>query len=271
LDEKSFDKRWFFRNLKEVVKRRGSLVALRLNKMSELERVVKTPIGCQFCQSHHRSLFDSLSKEELESVELVKSCTRYKKGQALFHEGTRPLGVFCVNKGRIKVYRLGIDGKEQIIKVSAAGDLLGYKALISDQHYNLSAEALDECLICFVPKEDFLELLKPGGQFYMDVLKAVCEENGLMASKMTEMAQRSVRQRAALTLLMLKDTYGIEQNEEGEIEINLTREDLANIVGTATESLIRLLNDFKKEELIETKGRRIRILDAPGLVQVSKR
>ena len=88
---------------------------------------------------------------------------------------------------------------------------------------------------------------------------------------MTQMAQLSVRQRLAVALLMLKDTYGIEQKEAGEVEINLSREDLSNIVGTATESLIRLLNEFKKEELIVTKGRKIRILDAPGLLTVSSR
>ncbi|MFT6996296.1 MAG: CRP-like cAMP-binding protein [Cryomorphaceae bacterium] len=239
--------------------------------MSSLQISSHSSLACEFCQSNHRSLFGSLSDSERKSVGVGKTCTKYKKGQVLFHEGTRPLGVFCVNKGRIKVYRLGIDGKEQIIKISASGDLLGYKALISDQHYNLSAEALDDCVVCFVPKEDFLELLKPGGSFYTDILKAVCEENGIMASKMTEMAQRSVRQRAALSLLMLKDTYGIEHEQEGEIEINLTREDLANIIGTATESLIRLLNEFKKENLIETKGRKIRILNSKGLLLASKR
>lgn len=239
--------------------------------MAERNKIATTSLACEFCQSHHRSLFGSLPKEEMETLELGKTCTKYKKGQVLFHEGTRPLGVFCVNSGRIKVYRLGMDGKEQIIKVSASGDLLGYKALLSSQHYNLSAEALDDCVVCFVPKEDFLKLLTPGSSFYMDLLKAVCEENGEMATKMTQMAQRSVRQRAALTLLMLNDTYGLEQDQEGDIEINLTREDLANIVGTATESLIRLLNEFKKEGLIETKGRKIRILDPKGLLLVSKR
>lgn len=239
--------------------------------MTEKNKIATASVACEFCQSHHRSLFGSLPKEEMDTLEMGKTCTRYKKGQVLFHEGTRPLGVFCVNSGRIKVYRLGMDGKEQIIKVSASGDLLGYKALLSSQHYNLSAEALDDCVVCFVPKEDFLKLLKPGSSFYMDLLKAVCEENGEMATKMTQMAQRSVRQRAALTLLMLNDTYGLEQHQEGDIEINLTREDLANIVGTATESLIRLLNEFKKEGLIETKGRKIRILDPKGLLLVSKR
>jgi CRP/FNR family transcriptional regulator len=215
-------------------------------------------------------MFGDLTGKELAIMNSNKTCTRYKKGQALFHEGTRPLGVFCVNGGTIKVYQLGIDGKEQITKVSAAGDLLGYKALISEQHYSHSAEALEDCIVCFIPKDDFLKLLEPGTKFHMDLLKALCEEHSVMSSKMTQMAQRSVRQRLALTLLMLKDTYGIEQDMEGTIEINLTREDLANIVGTATESLIRLINQFKKESLVETSGRKIRILDPKGLILASQ-
>lgn len=204
-------------------------------------------------------------------IDRGKTCTRYKKGQVLFHEGTRPLGVFCVNSGRIKVYRIGLDGKEQITRVSAAGDLLGYKAMISEHHYEQTAEALDDCIVCFVAKDDFLSLLRPNTAFYMDLLKKVCDENAEMANKMTQMAQQSVRQRLALSLIMLKDTYGIEQGTQGNIEINLTREDLANIVGTATESLIRLLNEFKKEELIETQGRKIRVLNADGLMMASRR
>jgi len=206
----------------------------------------------------------------MERVQRGKTCTRYKKGQVLFHEGTRPLGVFCVNSGRIKVYRVGMDGKEQITRISAAGDLLGYKALLSEQHYAQTAEALDDCIVCFVAKEDFLSLLHPDSSFYMDLLKAVCDENSQMAEKMTRMAQQSVRQRLALTLVMLKETYGIEQDTDGDIEINLTREDLANIVGTATESLIRLLQGFKKDGLIETRGRKIRVLDTEGLIATSK-
>lgn len=229
------------------------------------------PTACEFCTSHHRSLFGTLGGEDMARVERGKTCTRYKKGQVLFHEGTRPLGVFCVNSGRIKVYRVGMDGKEQITRVSAAGDLLGYKALLSEQHYEQSAEALDDCVVCFVAKDDFLSLLRPDTRFYMDLLKKVCLENTEMASKMTQMAQQSVRQRLALTLIMLKDTYGIEHETTGEIQINLTREDLANIVGTATESLIRLLNDFKKENLIETQGRKIKVLNADGLLSASRR
>jgi CRP/FNR family transcriptional regulator len=217
----------------------------------------------------HRSVFANLNGAEIETLNKNKSCTLYKKGQALFHMNTRPLGVFCVNSGTIKVYRVGVDGKEQIIKVSAGGDLLGYKALLSSQQYEHTAVALEDCVVCFIPKEEFLKLLQPESQFYMTLLKAVCEEHSQITNRMTQMAQMSVRQRLALTLLMLKDTYGIEQKQQGEIEINLSREDLSNIVGTATESLIRLLNQFKKEGLISSKGRKIKILNESGLAKAS--
>ena len=239
-------------------------------KNSDERKIVDLGVGCEFCKSQHRSLLKSLSGEEKRLLDANKTCTRYRKGQVLFHEGTRPLGVFCVNAGTIKVFRHGIDGKEQIIKVSKAGDLLGYKALISEQHYAHSAQALEDCVVCFIPKEDFLKLLEPGSKFYMDLLKAVCSEHEEVSARMTEMAQRSVRQRLALTLIMLKDTYGVEQDVEGTIEINLTREDLANIVGTATESLIRLLNQFKKDGLISSSGRKIKIVNTDGLIQAAR-
>lgn len=239
-------------------------------KISEDKSSIEQGIGCEFCKSQHRSLLKSLTGEERKVIEENRTCTRYRKGQVLFHEGTRPLGVFCVNSGTIKVFRHGLDGKEQIIKVSSGGDLLGYKALISEQHYAHSAQALEDCVVCFIPKEDFLKLLEPGSKFYMDLLKAVCSEHEEISARMTEMAQRSVRQRLALTLIMLKDTYGVEQGMEGDIEINLTREDLANIVGTATESLIRLLNQFKKDNLITSSGRKIKIKDTDGLIHAAR-
>lgn len=206
---------------------------------------------------------------ELSQVTAAKSCTRYKKGQALFHEGTRPLGVFCINEGKVKVYRRGGEGKEQITKISKSGDVLGYKAMISDEHYPVTAETLEDCTICFVPKTDFLQLLIGNEELYKRMMKAVCLEVGVMTENLTYLAQKSVRERLAIALLMLKDTYGIEGEEGEPVEINLMREDLANIVGTATETLIRLLHDFKEEKLITTKGRRINIEDTKGLVKAA--
>jgi CRP-like cAMP-binding protein len=225
-------------------------------------------ISCEDCSSRGQSLFGVLCAHELTNVSDAKSCTNYKKGQVLFHEGTRPLGVFCINKGKVKVYRLGADGKEQIMKITKEGDVLGYKAMISEETYPVTAETLEDCTICFVPKNDFLTLLSENPNFNKKLLQAVCQELGVMSEKLTNLAQKSVRERLAITLLMLKDTYGMEGEKEA-VEINLTREDLANIVGTATETLIRLLHDFKEESLISTKGRKIKVENARGLVKAA--
>jgi CRP-like cAMP-binding protein len=230
----------------------------------------KSPlISCLECTKRDNSLFSCLCSQELSQVSETKSCTLYKKGQVLFHEGTRPLGVFCIHSGKVKVYRRGADGKEQIMKIAREGDVLGYKAMISQEHYPVTAETLDECTICFVPKNDFLHLLSSNSDFNSKLLQAVCHELGIMSEKLTNLAQKSVRERLAISLLSLKDTYGMEEETAEPREINLTREDLANIVGTATETLIRLLHDFKEEKLITTKGRKIRVKDIKGLVKAA--
>ncbi|MFA0964887.1 Crp/Fnr family transcriptional regulator [Roseivirga sp. BDSF3-8] len=230
----------------------------------------QTPnVKCEDCEFRQQSLFGVLCGHELDDLNEAKSCTAYKKGQVLLYEGTRPLGVFCINRGKVKVYKLGIDGKEQIIRIAKEGDILGYKAMISNETYPVTAETLEPCTICFLPKTDFLSLLSNNQEFNQKLLQAVCHELGVMADNLTNLAQKSVRERLAVTLLMLRDTYGIDGERE-EVEINLTREDLANIVGTATETLIRLLHDFKEENLIITKGRKITVTDPKGLVKVGR-
>jgi len=229
----------------------------------------KFNIQCSQCGIHADSRFSKLCQPQIDEVDLSKSCADYRKGQVLFHEGTRPLGVFCVHKGKIKVYKTGYDGKDHIIKLSRPGDLLGYKAMIGEETYPVTAEALEDSQVCFIPKSDFLNILESSPELNHLLLQEACRELGLMADSLTNLAQKSVRERLAVALLMLKDTYGIENSEDdGPVEINLTREDLANIVGTATETIIRLLHDFKEEKLIETKGRKIRVLEPARLVKV---
>ncbi len=227
-------------------------------------------IECSDCQVKGRSKFAGLCEKDLDSISYNKSCAEYKKGQVLFHEGTRPLGVFCINHGKIKVYKVGFDGKEQIIQISKPGDLLGYKAMISEETYPVTAEALEDTKVCFVPKGDFLSILDEAPSFNNMLLREACKELGIMADSLTSLAQKSVRERLAVALLMLKDTYGVDGIDDGPVEINLTREDLANIVGTATETVIRLLHDFKQEKLIETKGRKIRVLEPKQLIKIGQ-
>jgi CRP/FNR family transcriptional regulator len=225
-------------------------------------------IHCEDCKARHGSVFSGLCAHDLSKLNETKSSNVYKKGQILFHEGTRPMGIFCINHGKVKVYKLGADGKEQIIQIAKEGDILGYKSMLGEENYPVSTETLEESNICFVPRNNFIEILEKSPDLYQKLLKKVCQEIGVMTENITNLAQKSVRERLALTLVMLNDTYGMDATENGKVAINLTREDLANIVGTATETLIRLLHDLKDENLIETEGRKITILDTKKLAKI---
>jgi CRP/FNR family transcriptional regulator len=212
-------------------------------------------------------MFHDLPKDDLDILSEHKTCIRYKKGQTLFYEGTRPMGLFCINTGKVKVYKISSEGKEQILKLSKPGDFLGYRALISEEFYNSSATVIEEGAICYIPKADFLTILHKNPDFFRKMAKRVAHELGMMEQKLVTIAQKSVRERLAATLLMLKETYGMDGGDSDLIDIALSREDLANIIGTATETVIRLLSDFKNQELISLQGKKIKVLNSKGLVR----
>lgn len=186
----------------------------------------------------------------------------YKKKEFLFEEGKFPKGVYCINQGKAKVFKRGHDGKEQIVHLAREGDVLGYRALMSNEPYPVSCAALEQCSIVFIPIADFKAILEDQPVLYERLLRQACRELGVMTSNMTNLAQKTVKQRLAIGLLMLKDIYS---ESESEVIISMTREDMANIVGTATESLIRLLNELKTAGVIESVGRKIKIVNVQEL------
>lgn len=224
-------------------------------------------IPCAFCQNITESMFSELSREELDQITTNKTCIRYKKGQTLFYEGTRPLGIFCINTGKVKVFKMSSEGKEQILYLAKPGDFLGYRAMISEEFYNASATVLEEGAICYIPKSSFIKIFNSNPGFFNKVISKLCSDIGVMEEKLVSLAQKSVRERLAATLLMLKETYGMEGENSELIDIALSREDLANIVGTATETVIRLLSDFKSSKIISLEGKKIRVLKPQELVR----
>jgi CRP/FNR family transcriptional regulator len=122
---------------------------------------------------------------------------------------------------------------------------LGYRSLLSEEFYGASSTVIEQAAVCFITESDFLRILSTNSAFLEKMMKAVCHELGVMESKLAEIVQKSVRERLATTILMLKETYGMEGEGSELIDITLSREDLANIVGTATETVIRLLSEFK--------------------------
>lgn len=192
----------------------------------------------------------------------------FKKGQVIFSEGGHPIGLFCVNDGKVKIEHSGIDGKDQIVRMAKGGDVLGYRALLSSERYNASAVALDDTDVCFIPKEPFFNVLKNNPNLSLDIIKMLSTELRKAEDTITDLAQKPVRERMAEALLFLKETYGYEEDDK-TINVVLSREDIANLVGTATETAIRLLSEFKKDDIVESAGKKISIIDLEKLIKTA--
>ena len=215
------------------------------------------------CIARKYNLFRHLTSEELEKVEEVKNPEFHKRGTVLYREGTRITGFYCIQKGILKIYKTGIDGKEQIIRFARKGDLIGFRSIMSNETACTTAEVIEDTFCCYIPGATLIDLVKTNGNFSLELMQLTCKELGEANSFITDIAQKTVRERLAEVLIHLKKDF--DMDEDQFLRISLTREELANIVGTATESVIRLLSEFKQDQLIDLQGRRIKILDFPRL------
>lgn len=224
--------------------------------------------ACATCGSRVTATFSMLTLDETVEVTSLKTCLRFIKGASVFHAGQYPQGVFCVHHGHVKLTRSGADGKEQILRFAGAGDLVGYASVLSDHPYTMNCTAVEESAVCFVPKEMLFRLVRENPLLALRVMQDLSHELEDAERRVVEIAQKSVRERVAEALLVLKETFGLD--EDGEtLKSPLTREEIASIVGTAPESVIRALAEFKTDHLIETEGRTIRLKNVKGLVRTA--
>ncbi|GDX48456.1 Crp/Fnr family transcriptional regulator [Bacteroidota bacterium] len=234
-----------------------------------MHKDTKTPYPtCQFCSSREASVFCDLNHEDLEEINMNKGANHYKKGQVIFEEGFRPQGIFCINEGKIKIAKRGDRGKEQIIRLAKDGDIIGYRALISGENYSASAYALEDSIVCMIPRQQFTETMQRNPALTHKLIYLLTHDLKLAEHKITELAQKPVRERLAESLIMLKQTYGFEKDNK-TLNVVLSREDFANLVGTATETVIRLLSDFNSEKLIQLDGKKISLLNVPKLLSLA--
>jgi CRP-like cAMP-binding protein len=222
---------------------------------------------CNKCSFETGSTFKYLTPEQIESLNFEKDFRNYSRGDILYQEGNRISGFFCINRGIIKVFKTGLDGKEQIIRFAKTGDIIAYRSVLSNEVACTSAKVIEDCLVCFIPSEILVSFIKTNPNYALELLKLACHELGEANSFITDIAQKTVRERLAEVLLFLVNDFGLD--EQKFLMISLTREELSNIVGTATESVIRLLSEFKSDKLVELNGRKIRILDKKGLEKIS--
>jgi len=215
------------------------------------------------------SVLTDLPSDDFKLLTSHKTEQVYKKGEIIFREGAYPAGIFFIIDGKVKKYKLDKDGREQIIYVANTGELLGYHAVLSEDRYPDSAAALEESRIAFVPKEDFLETLQQSELLSRRLLKTLSHEFAVLANSLTLFAQKSVRERLALQLIVLREKYKVNFQSGMPVEINMSRDDLASLVGTARESVVRVLTEFKEMGILETKGRKIIVLDVNKLIGIA--
>lgn len=219
------------------------------------------------CELSGFQLFKKLTEQEFTQLNYDKTCSLYKKGSIIYREGSRLTGFYCVTKGIVKVFKTGIDGKEQIIRFAKKGEIIAYRSLLSEELACTTAKVIEEAVLCHIPYQTLQFLIQSNWQFSHHMLQIVCKELREANDYITDIAQKTVRERLAEVLLLLKDSF--ELDNSNTLQISLTREELANIVGTATESVIRLLSEFKQDKLIELQGRKIKLVNIKALTRVA--
>ena len=229
----------------------------------------RSNIPCESCASRQKSIFCDLNEEILKDFDKNKISNEYKKGSKLFVEGNPPFGLYCINRGKVKLSKIGQDGKESILRIAGPGHVIGHRSLFSDELYMADATALEDAQICFIGKKLIFDLVKDHPSLSLKIIQTLSREMGEAEKKTTSHFQKNVRERLAELLLALKESYGIKEDNRFKLDIKLTREEMASIIGTSPETVIRQMTEFKDEKLIQQDSKVIYILDLERLTEMA--
>lgn len=229
---------------------------------------MENSINCIDVLVKNNSVFSVLKDEEIELLYQNYTCTSFKKNEIIFKESERPSGLICLQQGKVKIYKEGIGGREQIVRMAKPVSFIGYRALFADENHIASAQAIETSLVCTIAKAALEQILRNNSEFALRIIKSLANELGFANKRTVTLTQKHIRGRLAESLLFLKDTYGLE--EDGyTINIYLSREDIAHLSNMTTSNAIRTLSAFAKEGIIDVNGRRISIKDIKKLERIS--
>ncbi|MEO5975508.1 MAG: Crp/Fnr family transcriptional regulator [Chryseolinea sp.] len=210
----------------------------------------------------NNSLFEHLRKDEVAFLNQNMTQEKYAKGKNVFQEGSYPKGVFILDKGKVKIYQSFDDG-QQIMSVHVQGEIFGYRSFLCGETYPVTATTIEECRISFIPKGPFLELLQRSTLLSNILLRFLSYEFTVWVNTISNLTQRTARERLLLSLLILIEKY--KTKKLWPVEIRLSRADMAALVGTSKETLSRMMTQLKQEKYIASKGRSI-IINGPAQV-----
>ena len=215
------------------------------------------------------SVFSVLNTDEKEQLKRNSTCTQYKKNDIIYKEGDKPSGLICLSRGKVKIFKEGVGGREQIVRMAKPVGFIGYRAIFAEQNYLASAEAIEDCVICTIDKEALFKILKTNSDLAFSIIRSLASELGFSNNRTVTLTQKHIRGRLAESLVFLKDTYGLEE-DDSTIKVYLSREDIANLSNMTTSNAIRTLSTFASEKIIALDGRKIKIQDLRGLERISE-
>lgn len=219
----------------------------------------------------NKSVLDKEPKEVQKSTLWNKKNSDllfFKKGQFIYFEGSSGQGVFIIEKGKVKIIQNASNGKEFLTYIASRGDILGYKSLFRQLRHNSSAIAMEDSVVSFISKHDLIELLLDQQDIFEHFMNQICSHTGEVEKKAAKLAYKPVRGRLAEALIHLDTKFNAIGSPDHSLVIS--RKELASLIGTVKETVIRLLSELKHERLIETHGSRIHLLDLAGLQQISE-
>ena len=216
-----------------------------------------------------KSVFNSLSDEEKEELSKHLTIVSYKKNETIYKEGDKPTGLICLSEGKVKVFKEGVGGRDQIVRMAKPVGFLGYRAMFAEENYIASAIAIEDSIACIIDRNSLLKILKNNSEFALAVIRSLARELGFSNSRTITLTQKHIRGRLAESLLFLKDTYGLEEDNK-TIKIYLSREDIANLSNMTTANAIRTLSIFANEGVIGIDGRKISIENLTTLERISE-
>ena len=228
------------------------------------------PAHCLSCDSFVGNIFCSLKKEKAEELDRHKIVRDYKKKQILFFEGNPTNGAYCIKSGLVKLYKTGPEGKQYILNLAGPTEVLGIESVFSDKPHAATAELISQGTVCFIPKDFLINLVQQDCALSLRVNRYLSEELLKSEEERLELAQMAVRERFARLIALLAKTYGKTRPNGVSIDLKLNREEMAEMIGTAAETAMRLLKEFKEEKILEVKGKEITVINEKGLEKAAQ-
>lgn len=224
---------------------------------------------CEKCLNKDKSIFCNIHGTVINDIDNKKVVNTFKKGQNLFFQGNPPFGIYCIKSGKIKISKSGTEGKESIVRIAGPGDILGHRSLFSSENYNATATIIEDAVVCFIDKHLIYEKMREEPTLSLNIIHKLSIEMGTAETKTASMFQKDVTERLAEFLLSLMKTYGVEENGRCRLDIKLTREEIASLIGTANETVIRLISKLKSSGIIAQEGKTLYILDKEQLLETA--